>query len=176
GTFDLIMDTQVRRIYPGDPIVAGFAVSMPTDHPEATIQVPNAKIEIDVMCGDNTSYTLSVPIPPQTFAIPANNKEWFPSASQKSPLVYQGSATNPGCKNGLPGIATRAYFTVLGQQTGFAGDGAGAGFLTTDTVNPSQVRFHIANNAGGGSGGEWSQAVTVNHEPLNKGAPPPSQQ
>jgi len=176
GTFDLIMDTHVRRIYPGDNIIAGFAVNMPTDHPEATIQVPNAKIEIDIMCGDNTSYTLSVPIQPQTFSIPANNNEWFPSPIQKSPLVYQGSTTNPGCKNGLPGAATRAYFTAVGLQDGFAGDGAGPGFITTDTVNPSQVRFHIANNSGGGSGGNWSEVVTVNLEPLNYGAPPPSQQ
>lgn len=177
GTVDLFTDTQVRRISTGDPIAAGFAISMPTDHPEATIQVPNSKVEIDITCGDNTSYTLSVPIPAQTFTIPANNKGWFPSAVQKDPVVYQGSVTNPGCKNPeMKGAATRAYFTAVGLQDGYAGDGAGPGFISTDTEHPIQVRFHIANFGGGGSGGEWSPAVTVNLEPINFGAPPPSQQ
>ncbi len=177
GTVDLITNTQVRRISTGDPIMAGFAISMPTNHPEATIQVPNSKVEIDISCGDNTSYTLSVPIPAQTFTIPANNNEWFPSPIQKSPLVYQGSVENPGCKNpAMKGAATRAYFTAVGLQDGFAGDGAGPGFISTDTENPIQVRFHIANFGGGGSGGDWSPTVVLNLEPINVGAPPPSQQ
>ena len=174
GTFDLNANYEVRRLNAGDTVIAGFAVTMPTDHPEATIQVPNARIEIDIDCADFTSYTLSVPIPAQTFQIPANNKEWFPSASQKD--VYQGSAVNPGCKSGVPGRASKAYFTALGQQTGFAGDGAGAGFLTTAPDSQYQVRFHVANSAGGGSGGQWSPTVTVNLQPINVSAPPPSLQ
>src|SRR5262245_19977122 len=56
GTFDLVMNNEVRRLYPDDTSVAGFAVSMPTDHPDATIQVPNGRIEMDVDCADFTSY------------------------------------------------------------------------------------------------------------------------
>lgn len=171
GTFDLVMNNQVHRINAGDTIAAGFAVSMPTAHPEATVQVPNGKIEMDIACPDGSSYTLSVPLPGQTFTIPANNNGWFPSPIQKSPLVYQGSATNPGCSSGAQGSATRAYFTAVGLQDGYAGDGAGPGFITTDTVNPSQVRFHLANSSNG-SGGHWSETVTVNLQPLNQ-APPP---
>jgi hypothetical protein len=171
GTFDLIMNNQVHKLSPGDTIEAGFAVSMPTAHPEATVQVPNGRIEMDIECPDGSSYTLAVPLPSQTFTIPANSNKWFPSPVQKSPLVYQGSATNPGCKSGAQGKATRAYFTAVGLQDGYAGDGAGPGFITTDTVNPSQVRFHLANSSNG-SGGHWSETVTVNLNPLNY-APPP---
>lgn len=171
GTFDLIMNNQVKGLNPGDTIQAGFAVSMPTAHPEATVQVPNGKIEMDIACPDGSSYTLSVPLPSQTFTIPANSNKWFPAPQQNSPLVYQGSATNPGCKTGAPGKATRAYFTAVGLQDGYAGDGGGPGFITTDTVNPSQVRFHLANSSNG-AGGHWSETVTVNLQPLNQ-APPP---
>ncbi len=177
GTVDLITNTQLRKISAGDTIKAGFAISIRTDQPEATIQVPNSKVEIDITCDDDTSYTLSVPIPAQTFTIPANNSQWFPSPVQNSPLVYQGSVENPGCKNPeMKGVATRAYFTAVGLQDGFAGDGAGPGFISTDTENPIRVRFHIANDGVNGSGGNWSAPVVVNLEPINFGAPPPSRQ
>jgi hypothetical protein len=172
GTFDLIMKNHVHKLSPGDIIEAGFAVRMPRRaHPEATVQVPNARIEMDIECPDGSSYTLAVPLASQTITIPANSNKWFPSSAPKGPPVYQGSATNPGCKSGANGKATRAYFTALGLQDGYAGDGAGPGFITTDTVNPSQVRFRVTNSSDR-SGGQWSEAVTVDLHPLNY-APPP---
>ena len=171
GTFDLIMNNQVHKLSAGDTIVAGYAINMPTAHPAATVQVPNAHIEMDISCPDGSSYTLSVPLAGQTYSIPANNNNWFPSPNQNSPLVYQGSATNPGCSSGGQGTATRAYFTAVGLQDGYAGDPAGPGLITTDTTDPTNVRFHIADNANG-SGGHWSETVTVNHNPLNYPPPP----
>jgi hypothetical protein len=175
GTFDLRMNNQVHNLSGGDTIVAGYAINMPTEHPAATVKVPNGSIEMDVACSDGSSYTLHVPLSAQTYSIPANNNNWFPSPNQNSPLVYQGSATNPGCSSGGQGTATRAYFTAVGLSDGFAGDGAGPGFITTDTTDPSNVRFHIADNSNG-SGGHWSETITVNPNPLNYPPPPRSQQ
>jgi len=175
GTVDLVMNKKINRLNAGDTVVAGFAISMPTAHPEATVQVPNARIEVDINCTDGSSYTLSIPLPAQTFSIPADYNNWLPSGDKKSPLVYQGSATNPGCRNGVEGKSSQSFFTAVGLQDGFAGDGAGPGFITTDTVNPTDVRFIVANSSDR-SGGQWSEKTTVNLEPLNVGAPPPSQQ
>jgi hypothetical protein len=175
GTFDLQLDNNKLHLNSGDTVAAGYAITMPGQHPAATVKVPNANIQMDVLCPDGSSYTFKIPLSAQTFSIPANDNGWFPSAVQNSPLVYQGSATNPGCSSGGQGRATRAYFTAVGIQDGFAGDGAGPGFITTDTTDPTNVRFH-ATDTNNGSGGHWSQPITVNPNPLNYPAPPLPQQ
>jgi hypothetical protein len=174
GTFDLQLDNRLH-LNSGDTVAAGYAITMPGQHPAATVSVPNANIQMDILCSDGGSYTLRIPLSAQTYSIPANDNSWFPSAVQNSPLVYQGSATNPGCSGGGQGRATRAYFTAVGVQDGFAGDGAGPGFITTDTTDPTNVRFH-ATDTNNGSGGHWSQPITVNPNPLNYPAPPLPQQ
>jgi hypothetical protein len=174
GTFDLQLDNRLI-LNSGDTVMAGYAITMPGQHPAATVNVPNANIQMDILCLDGSSYTLKIPLSAQNFSIPANENRWFPSAVQNSPLVYQGSATNPGCSSGGLGRATRSYFTAVGVQDGFAGDGAGPGFITTDTMDPTNVRFH-ATDTNNGSGGHWSQTITVNNYPLNYPAPPLPQQ
>jgi hypothetical protein len=78
-----------------------------------------------------------------------------------------GSIINPGCANGLPGTAGRAYFSSLGVATTSNGNPAGPGFVTTDaTLSPIVLRFH-AEDATTGQGGAWSPAVTINQLPLN---------
>lgn len=174
GTFDL-WDQNRLILNTGDTVAAGYAITMRGTHPAATVNVPNANIQMDVLCRDGSSYTLQIPLMAETYSIPANDNEWIPSAVQNSPLVYQGSATNPGCSNGGQGEATRAYFTAVGVHDGFAGDAAGPGFITTDTTDPTNVRFH-ATDTNNGSGGHWSETITVNPYPLNYPAPPLPQQ
>ena len=174
GTFDL-WDHNRMTLNTGDTVQAGYAISMPGRHPAATVKVPNGNIQMDVSCLDGSSYTLKIQLSAETYSIPANNNEWIPSAVQNSPLVYQGSATNPGCSNGGQGTATKAYFTAVGVHDGFAGDGAGPGFITTDTTDRTNVRFH-ATDSNNGSGGHWSETITVNPNPLNYPAPPLPQQ
>jgi hypothetical protein len=122
-------------------------------------------VQADVSCPDGSSYTLTVPMPDQTYSIPAGDNSWYPSPNQKSPLVYQGSTTNssPAACNG--GVARNFYFSALGKQaTRGAGNPAGPGFPTTDTTDPLNVRFHC--DAGNkGAGGSWSPTVTVKYQP-----------
>jgi len=178
GTFDLWSDNSLN-LKSGDTVTAGYDITMPGKHPAATVSVPNANIQMDVLCPNGSSYTLTIPLSAETYSIPANNNSWFPSVSQNSPLVYQGSATNPGCSGGGQGRATRAYFTAVGLQDGYAGDGAGPGFILSDTADPTDVRFHATVNSSGRwseDTGSWSQTVTVNPYPINYPSPPLPQQ
>ena len=69
----------------------------------------------------------------------------------------------------------RIYLTVVGVQDGFAGDGAGPGFITTDTTDTLDVTFSIK-DATSGRASQQKRAVTVNPYPLNNPAPPLPQQ
>src|SRR5215469_3131381 len=170
GTFDL-WDQNKLTLNTGDTVSAGYAITMPGRHAAATVTLPDANIQMDVSCPDGSSYTFAIQLTKETYSIPADNNDWFPSAVQNSPLVYQGSATNPGCSNGGQGTANKAYFTAVGLQDGSAGDGAGPGLITTDTTDRTNVRFH-ATDTNNGTGGHWSETITVNLDPLNYPSPP----
>jgi hypothetical protein len=148
------------RINSGDPVLAGYALSMPNGHPGATISLAGGNVQTDVACPDGTSYTLTIPLPNQTYAIPANDGSWFPSPNQNSPLVYQGSTTASGCNGG---VARSFYLSALGVSAGTGNPPAAPGFSTTDTTYPLNVRFHFINANDGGAGGSWSPTVTVNY-------------
>ncbi len=159
------------EINSGDTVEGGYVLAMPGKHPAATVTVANANIQTDVLCLDGSSYTLSIPLQvDQKYSFAANS-----DSTQPSPFVYQGSTTNPGCSTGGPGRAINSYFTVVGVQDGFAGDGAGPGFITTDTTDPLDVTYRIKDATNGG-GSLWKPAVTVNPYPLNYPAPPLPQQ
>jgi Glucuronyl esterase, fungi len=200
GTVDLSFNNhsdsnfkQPITINTGDTVEAGYTIQMPTpDHPAAIVTLPNANIQTDVTCSDGSSYTLYIPLYPntnlvpstsqygvgQTYVIPANSLAWYPSANPNSPTTYQGSATvsatnimgstvNPGCANGGPGQAGRVYFVALGAQDKNNGDPAGPGFVTTDTTqSPLAVRFHLADTTTG-KGGQWSPPVVIHQLPIN---------
>lgn len=149
------------NINTGDTVLAGYDLTMPETHPAATVSLGGGNVQTDVSCSDGTSYTLQVPLPDQTFSIPANDESWLPSPVQKSPLVYQGSATGAACPGGA---AKNAYFSALGVSDGIGNPPAAAGFATTDTTDSLKVRYHC-NDSNNGSGGSWSPTSTVNYKP-----------
>ncbi len=110
----------------------------------------------------------------QSYSFAASNS-WFSLNSQPSPNTYQGSATNPGCSKGGTGWATSTYFTVVGVQDSYAGDGAGPGFVTTDTTDPLAVTYRTK-DAATGWGSFLNPTVLVNPYPLNYPSPPLPQQ
>ena len=148
----------------GDTVMAGFALSMPGSHPAATVALTGGNVQTDVSCMDGSSYTLSIPIPDQSFSIQANDGSWLPSADRNSPLVYQGSATAAAACRG--GFAKSAYFSALGETTGIGNPPAAPGFGTTDTTDPLSVKFHCTDNDSdhdNHDGGSWSPTVDVKH-------------
>ncbi|MGH9607008.1 MAG: hypothetical protein ACRD3N_15075 [Terracidiphilus sp.] len=194
GTTDLWSNNPIT-ISTGDTVEAGYAIRMSAaGHPAATVKLPNSNIQTDVTCSDGSSYTLYIPLNPttgleatsstygvgQTYTIAAGNTSWHPSSSPTNSATYQGSVTvqaqvlanigttvNPGCADGSPGTAGRAYFVALGKQNGSNGDPAGPGFVTTDTTqSPLVVQFHLIDTTNG-QGGAWSSPVTINQLPIN---------
>src|SRR5262249_15727478 len=107
--------TRLLGIDAGDTVLAGYALSMPDFHSEATVSLRGANVQTDVSCPDGSSYTLTISLPDQSYAIPANDDSWLPSPNRKSPLVYQGSATASTCTGG---VAKSAYFSALGVNAG----------------------------------------------------------
>jgi hypothetical protein len=165
GTLNLMMNNNLR-VDSGDAVMAGYGMYLDGSHPDATVTVKNASVQSDVACPDGSSYTLTVPLTPQnkSYSIPANNNDWFPSPVQNSPLSYQGSAPVPAACSG--GVARSTFFTVFGIQDGSAGDPAGPGIVSTDTMDPLNLRFHCSDR-NNGSGGHWSPTIVVNPNPPN---------
>jgi hypothetical protein len=158
GTVVLSM-TRPQDINSGGIVMAGYDLFMPGGHPASTVSLAGGNVQTDVSCVDGTSYTLQIPLPDQSYSIPANDSAWLPSSNQNSPLVYQGSATAAACTGGA---AKSAYFSALGSGPAFTF--AGPGFITTDTTDPLNVRFHCS-GSDKGAGGSWSPTSTVNYKP-----------
>ena len=133
------------------------AVALPFAHPASTVNMVGGSVQLDVLNADGRSYTLTVPFENNTsYLIPENNTSWFPSANQKSPLTYQGSAT----AGSFGGAVKNLVFSAVGANlTPGAGNPAGPG-LDTDTGHPVDVRFH-ADTGSGGASGSWSPTATV---------------
>lgn len=149
----------------GENILAGYDLFMDGAHPEATVSLAGGAVTTDVSCPDGSSYTLNIPVPDQTYTIAAGDNNWYPSPNQKSSKVYQGSTTNsaPAACNG--GVVKDSFFSALGTSVG-TGNPATAGFITTDTTDPLNVRFHCnVPSTDNGAGGSWSPTVTVNYQP-----------
>lgn len=56
---------------PGDEVSAGYALYMGGAHPEAAVSLEGGFAQTDVWCPDGTSYSLNVPLPNQSYPIPA---------------------------------------------------------------------------------------------------------
>jgi hypothetical protein len=149
-----------QRINSGGTVLVSYALSMPNDHPAATVSLAGGNVQADISCPDGSSYTLTIPLPNEPYSIPANDNSWFPSPDQNGELVYQGSATASTCNGG---VAKNVYFRALGVSSG-TGNPGGLGFPTTDTTYPLNVRFRMT-GSGTGVVGSWNPTVTVNYRP-----------
>ncbi len=142
-------------IYEGRTAKAGYALSMPGRHAASTVSMAGGSVQLDIYKLDGRSRTLTIPLPNQSYSIPANSSAWLPSSNKNSPLTYQGSATAD-----FSGIVLSAYFSVVGQNDGGAGNPAGPGF---DNVDPIKVKFH-ADTDSWLPGGNWSGTETMRNE------------
>jgi hypothetical protein len=142
------------RINTGSTVNTGYQFAVKGKHPASTVSLSGGYVEADVSCIDGTSYTMTIPVPDGTTAIPTNSS-WAPS-----PQVWQGSAAAPGCKVSTePGVMADAYFSALGHNNGVGNPPLNPGVTSTDTTDPLSV--HFACNANGQTSQE-SQPLTVN--------------
>jgi hypothetical protein len=157
------------NINSGDSIEAGYELLLNDNHPAATVSlVSGAKITTDIVCQGGNSYTLTIPLPTQSYSIPAGVTPWYPSSDPHSSLVFQGSttATPPtGVPECVGGQTMNAYFSATGLSEGGDGNPGGPGLLTTDVTDPLNLRFHFLDNNNGQST-EYHGPLTVNWNPL----------
>ena len=141
----------------GANVRAGYGVALAEEHPAATVALAGGSVQLDILADDGRSRTLTIPLPNQSYLIPAGDGSWLPSPNQKSPLTYQGSVVAD-----FSGEARSAYFSAVGVNDGGAGNPAGPG-LASSEGGPVDVRFHV-DSGNGGASGSWSPTVTVADE------------
>lgn len=154
GKFVQYLDRPLT-IAPGSTVRAGFAVSLPSAHPDAIATMVGGSVQLDVVNSDGRSYTLTLPFENNlTVRIPQNVTNWVPSAEQNSPDIYQASGVAD-----VGGSVRRIVFSAVGANlTDGAGNPAGPG-LWTDRGGPVSVRFRV--DPGTGEASDWSPTVTV---------------
>jgi hypothetical protein len=150
-----VVSSSVKPLVIGNnaTVSAGYDLAIHGSHADATIAVKGASAEVDVVELDGRSYTLTIPLPDQSYTIAAHDQSWVPSPNQNSPLVYQGSATA-----GKGGLSAITYFRAVGENDGVVGDPGGPGI---GSDYPVTVRYHAATNDKLLGGGSWSPSITV---------------
>jgi hypothetical protein len=159
----------VPFINTGDTVDAGYELSLGGNHPAATVSlVSGATVTADIVCQGGDSYTLTIPLPTQSYSIAAGDNSWQPSANPFSPASYEGSitATPPaGVSACVAGHTTNAYFTANGLSVGGDGNPGGPGLLTTDVTDPLTLTFHML-DTNNNQGSFYSVPLSVNWNPL----------
>lgn len=157
------------QINPADIIEGGYDLLLGGKHPAATVSLlPGANISADITCLDGSSYTLTIPLPAQTYSFPAGDGSPQPAPAPGGPAVYQGSATASAPAGAPPcarGRVDHAYFSATGVSENGDGNPGGPGFLTTDVTDPLLLRFRLLDQSTGQRSG-YSSPVTIDWHPL----------
>jgi uncharacterized repeat protein (TIGR01451 family) len=135
-------------VSPGNTLKTGYDLTIPGTHVANSVTFSSPQVAFTGRCvtgGAAVSFT--VPMPTQTYSVPANNSNWFPSGDQQSSLVYQGSLAVPDlCGGGKISLANGGTFTAQVLATvAVPGDGI-------------HVRWHYSAN---GTSGSWSGTSAV---------------
>jgi hypothetical protein len=158
GNAVLSLDTGlgVLQANQGQPVSAGYQFKIPGSHPAATATLTGGNVEADFRCPDNSSYTLTIPLPKnQSYSIGANKTAWVPAAG-----TWQGVAPALACPSGVTtGTLENAYFSALGLANGVGNPPAAPGLTTTDSADPLDVRFACSVN---GDSTGYSTSTNVN--------------
>jgi len=153
----------------GDTVEGGYELALGGNHPAATVSLVNgASISADIICQGGNSYTLTIPIPAQSYSIAAGDKTPQPTANPFSPLVFQGSTTAAppaGVSSCTKGRAVHAYFSAMGLSEGGDGNPGGPGILTTDVTDPLFMSFHLLDSTTN-QGTFYSMPININWTPL----------
>jgi len=95
-------------------------LSLGGKHPAATVSlVSGANITADIVCQGGVSYTLTIPLPTQSYSFAAGDNSWQPAINLRSQPTEQGSATATlptGVAACVGGRTTHAYFSAMGYQ------------------------------------------------------------
>jgi hypothetical protein len=122
-------------IDPGDTIQAGYDFMVPGNHAATTITVTGSVV-VKVLCPNNSTQNITINFPAASYAVTANNDNWFP-ANQN---VYEASTVAPS--------------TLCGGKPGQTPNGATYTGTFSSTANciTANARFHYSDK----SPGTWS--------------------
>jgi hypothetical protein len=102
------------KVSPGTALKVGYDLTVPGNSASFWITVTDAKIVFAVRCVSGatpSASTFTVSTPPQAYAV--TNAQWYPSADQSNPLVYQGSSVVPDlCAGGQLRLNQGGTFTA----------------------------------------------------------------
>ena len=135
-------------VSPGDTLSVGYSFTIPGKHPAVDVTFGQPQTVFDGSCVSNgAGVTFTVFMQTATYAIPANNGQWFPSGDQQSQLTYEGSLQVPDlCAGGEISLANGGTFNAA---------------VMADALVPGNgvhVRWHYSAN---GSSGSWSGTASV---------------
>ncbi len=153
----------------GDTVEGGYELSLGGNHPAATVSlVSGGNLTADIACQGGNSYTLSIPLPTQSYSIAAGDNSWQPPLKLFTPPAFQGSVTAAlptGVSECVRGRTTNVYFSAVGLSEGGDGNPGGPGLLTSDVTDPLRLTFNILDqNDKQGTLNVWP--ITVNWAPL----------
>jgi hypothetical protein len=150
----------------GDTVEGGYELRLGGNHPAATVSlVTGGNITADVACRGGSSYTLTIPLPAQSYTIAAGDHSLQPPVR---PLTFQGSTTAApptGDSACVGGRTINAYFSATGVSEGGDGNPGGPGFLTTDVTDPLNFTFDLFDK-NDGFGTLFGFPLTINFNPL----------
>ena len=89
---------------PGQWISAGYSITIPGSHPDATVGVHRATVTLPVRCADNGSSVgnIVIALAERQYTVPANSSAWYPSGDQDRSESYQGAVVAPDlCGGGI---------------------------------------------------------------------------
>lgn len=148
----LVMGPQAMEgnlvLAPGTVLEAGYDLTIPGSHPATAVTFENPAVVFQAKCvSGGAPVTVTVTMSSVTYAVPANDSDWFPSGDQHSPLVYEGQTTVPdACAGGDVSFQAGGTFsTTVDSDVAVPGDGV-------------HVRWHYSAN---GTSGSWSGTAHV---------------
>ncbi len=133
------------NVLPGETLRAGYAFTVPGNHPAVTVTVTDATVDFVATCASGSGGgVIALPLPARSYADPVGDgSDWFPSADQSAATAYQSTVAVPDLCHGTA-ISLARGGTFKGSLT------------STDTTDPINIRWHYSAN---GSAGGWSATI-----------------
>lgn len=140
-----------HQIQPGNWLSAGYDITMPGGHSDATIHVVSASVSVDVSCDGRTRWgSITVSLPNEVYSIAAGDNHWYATEKSDQYTSYQGAAHAPNVCSG--GVITELHdggLGVVGRAT----------LQSNNTTNNIQIRFHL-----------FDAATNANHVDIDCGS------
>lgn len=133
------------NVLPGATLRAGYAFTVPGNHPAATVTVTDATVDFVATCANGSGGgVIALPLPDRSYTDPAGDgSDWLPTATQTAAAAYQATVDVPDLCHGTA-ISLASGGTFKGSLT------------STDTTDPINLRWHYS---AGGSAGGWSATI-----------------